>query len=154
MPGPKQKPAPPAGPWHPPIGQEIRCTKNDSCPVLLDKIEAWIHMIVSHYMWDAANGTNRHQIPPPNGAPSDIDQMWNGYNNCLAIYTRKCKGDCEKQRNPQPAPSPSPSPAPGPFPFPFMPFSPFGPGPRLFPEPIPEPLPDPIPIEPIPIPFF
>jgi RHS repeat-associated protein len=136
----------PGGPYHPPPGKQIRCLNTDPCPVLLDKLEEWAHTLASHYLWDWTHSTNRHQQPAPNGAPSDVDQLWNGFERCLSIYLKKCHGDCEK--NPQPAPNPSPNPAPGPVPIPFMPLP--SPGmPPVLPEPpiiFPEPIPVPIPL--------
>ena len=141
----------PGGPTH---FENIRCRSGEPCPELLDKIEKWAQQIASHYLWDWTHGTNRHQQPGPRGGPSDVDQMWNGLENCLKIYYKECV-NCKQGPSPVPAPSPSPSPnpAPGPVPIPFMPLP--SPGmPPVLPEP-PIPFPEPLPIpEPIPIPFF
>lgn len=130
----------PGGPTH---FENIRCRSGEPCPILLDKIDKWAHQIASHYLWDWTHGTNRHQQPGRRGGPPDVDQMWNGLENCLQIYYKECVG-CEQR--PSPAPAPSPNPLPGPVPIPFMPLPAPGPLPTvpevpiIFPEPIPVPI--------------
>jgi RHS repeat-associated protein len=131
----------PGGPYHAPKGKPIRCSPDDPCPVLLDKLEEFAHQLASHYVWDWTNGTNRHE--------NDINQMWKGFWRCLSIYEKKCFG-CQNQ-NPQPAPIPSQSPKATPLPIPFSPMPWETPFPWGEPVPIPE---GGIPMDPVPIPIW
>ena len=88
--------------------ENIKCRPGDDCPMLLDKIQKWAQQISSHYLFDWKQGTGRHTTQKgPRGGPPDVEPMWNGYNNCVAMYLAKCEGDCPKAK-PNRAPQPKP----------------------------------------------
>jgi RHS repeat-associated protein len=95
----------PGGPYHPPEGVGVRCTRFDACGGLRAKMYLLEKMINSHQGWDWNNppprGGNRHAV--------EIAELWNAYARCQDFYKRKnCDGgDCEKpEKNCQTVPVP------------------------------------------------
>lgn len=72
----------PGGPWHPPSGVSTGCSPLDSCSVLSNKIRLLKKMIDSHINWDKQNCPGRHD--------TEIQDLQNALNNCIAIHQRKC----------------------------------------------------------------
>ncbi len=117
----------PGGPYHPPLGTQLKCTSSDGCAALSGKMWVLMRMINSHQLWDWIN-------PPPRGGgrhAQEIADLWRAYANCQALHKKKCEGNCPPSapnNNPQVVPIPVPSPAPmlppmpTPVPEPMIPF--------------------------------
>jgi RHS repeat-associated protein len=75
------------GPYHPPDGVKLRCTRFDTCPALRGKMFVLMRMIDSHEGWD------RHVGPPGGGGRHSIEigQLWEAYARCQSLYESKCK---------------------------------------------------------------
>lgn len=75
------------GPYHPPEGVKLRCTRFDTCPALRGKMFVLQRMIDSHEGWD------RHVAPPGGGGRhiDEIGKLWVAYARCQEFYERKCK---------------------------------------------------------------
>jgi RHS repeat-associated protein len=78
------------GPYHPPEGVSLKCTRDDGCAMLAGKMWVLMRMINSHQLWDWLN-------PPPRGGgrhAKEIADLWRAYANCQALHKKKCEGNC------------------------------------------------------------
>ena len=77
------------GPWHPPEGVHVACTRADNCSTIIAKMTLLNKMIHSHVGWDClapeGRGGGRH-------AP-EIASLYNAFANCGKIwYNKGCPG--------------------------------------------------------------
>ena len=97
IPGPSHNPG---GPEELPDGDN-RCSGNDTCATLGQKIENFLRAIKSHTDWDRAHPDPRW---PGGRHASEIQDMVNGTRRCHEMYTRNdCKKPCKE---PEPVSSP------------------------------------------------
>jgi RHS repeat-associated protein len=92
----------PGGPYHPPSGVTTRCNEGDSCERMKGKMWVLGRMISSHVGWDIV-------MPPPRGGGrhgEEIANLWIQLAQCQALYQKKCKSDCNKQKPPRYQPDP------------------------------------------------
>ncbi|WKB56135.1 RHS repeat-associated core domain-containing protein [Eleftheria terrae] len=80
-----------AGPYHPPPGIGLKCTRADDCPRLKEKITLLERMIESHTGWDRHNdrpkGGNRHA--------EEIADLWNAIAKCQEFWRQKDCDNCQ-----------------------------------------------------------
>ena len=77
------------GPWHPPEGVHVSCTRADNCSSLIAKMTLLNKMIHSHVGWDClapvGRGGGRHA--------SEIASLYNAFAKCGTIwYYKGCPG--------------------------------------------------------------
>jgi len=112
--------APSGGPYHPPVGTKLKCTDDDSCPMLSGKMWVLMRMINSHQLWDWLN-------PPPRGGgrhAKEIADLWGAYARCQALHKKKCEGNCPPKSpgvNVMPLPEYTPAPVAPPVRIPLEP---------------------------------
>jgi RHS repeat-associated protein len=73
------------GPYHPPSGVKVGCTKNNSCQEILNKIYLLEKMIKSHQGWD-------FNLPKPRGGnrhAKEIAELWTALGKCLLLNPLK-----------------------------------------------------------------
>jgi RHS repeat-associated protein len=78
----------PGGPYHPPVS--TRCDaggQQDSCSVLLGKMQLIMKSISSHLGWIIYHPTD----PKNAGHAEEIANLWRAYGRCLDKYTERCK---------------------------------------------------------------
>ena len=112
----------PGGPYHPPAGVSLKCTGDDSCPMLKAKMWLLMRMIQSHQLWDWIN-------PPPRGGgrhAQEIADLWRAYANCQSLQAKVCKS-CPPPPPGTPVPLPEWPPVTNPDMVPIEPFEPMMP---------------------------